>query len=264
MSFGGALHVRGRLNMQHFHIEIDILVPIRAVVCEQGPSLRRDRHVRHQCDEMVDVSRRPLETFNVAMFAREGYPFAATVEKGVRKKFKFHAGLEWLRRILFVARLVDVIGRAIFVRATIASLDVRANFIRSAANIFRLTFIDVLARASIAGDAIARRAGALIRAVRVLAETHAQIGRFVHFAFVDVFAGAIVGAQMESGFACATVRAPIVDAALRAKSRIISAFVDVHANFFVAFLALEAFLAVAAIRSNRVHTLRIRATNLRK
>lgn len=158
--------------------------------------------------------------------------------------------------------IVDIIWRAIFVCAPIAAFDVCANFIASSANILRCTFVDVLTRACIWTETISLRTFALIRAMRVLTNSHAKIRCFVNLTFVNVFARSIVVAQVETSVTCAAIWSPVIDTLLRAQARNIGAFVDISARFVIVSLSFEAFFAVASIAALCVYTLWITRTNL--
>lgn len=162
---------------------------------------------------------------------------------------------------LLMIRVVHVIGWAIFLRAFVASFDVGADFIVATAHTGR-ALIHILTRSIVAGQTITRRAGALIRSMRILAHSHAQVGWFMHFTFVDVFARAIVCAQMVTGFAGTPIRAPIIDATLWTKARRFRAFVNVNAGLLIVSVPLEAFLAFASIRTDRIRAFRIAWANL--
>lgn len=252
----GASHVGRCLCVWNRHIEVDVLIPTGPLQCEQGTSLRRQRQVRDQRDEVECIRHGSSVAFCVALFARQRNPLAsAAIENGQFGKFdsrKSRCG----RISLFVVGIIDVVGRAILLGALVTSFDIRADLIVSVAYTC-WALINVLARSVVAGQTVSSRTGALIRAVCILAHAHAQIGRFMHFAFVDVFARAIVHTQMVASLACATIRAPIINATLRTQARCFGAFVDVDAGFFIVSMPLEAVFTFASIRSDRIQALRI-------
>lgn len=248
------------LGVQELEVEVDVLEPCRSFVCEEGSAIRRKRQIRHQRDKVVRVRGRPFEALNVAVLASQRNSLAAAAEE--RSIFSHQSLPVQTKHSLFVFGIVDVVRRAVLLRASIASFDVCANFVAAPAHAFRFALVDVLARATVAGKAVAGRASALVGAVRVLAESHAQIRLLVHLALVDVLAGAIVLAEVEAGLAGAPERAPVVNAALRAEAGDFGALVDVDADFVVVGLPLEALLAVASVGAGGVHALRVSRADL--
>lgn len=84
----------------------------------------------------------------------------------------------------------------------------------------------------------------------------------MNFAFVNIVAGTIIVAQLIARFASAPIGAPEIDTTLSAQALYVSTLVDINTDFVGLIDFLEARVALAAVRANRIQALGINGADL--